>query len=240
MDEAGRGPLAGPVVAAAVVIEPEFAMAEEHGLLASVMDSKKLSPARREALYDMLCEQEHIRIGLASIEAGEIDRINILQATHHAMFHAVAALRPAADFLLIDGLPVSLLPEPKRSIVGGDGLSLSIAAASIVAKVTRDQRMLVLAHRYPNYGFEQHKGYGSSRHIQALFEFGPCPEHRRSFRPVREAEAIHAGAGSKVSNLPRARRGRGAESARPYAGGRPADGAIWPARQQELWRKPWA
>ena len=191
VDEAGRGPLAGPVVAAAVVFDRVFLEAEQYGCLGSVNDSKMLTESQREALYARItggwpCV---FRVGVAGTD--EIDRLNILRATHLAMARALAAISPAPDFALVDGLPVPGLPCPSLSVVHGDGRSLSIAAASIIAKVTRDRMMMELHQRYPEYGFARHKGYGTKVHLQALLELGPCPEHRRSFRPVQEALRLH-------------------------------------------------
>jgi ribonuclease HII len=194
IDEAGRGPLAGPVVAAAVCIERPLLEAEALGRLAGLTDSKRLSAARREHYAALLASLPGVRWALGTATPEEIDRDNILQATHRAMRRAVEALPAVPDFLLVDGLPVPGLPVPSRAIVGGDGLSLLIAAASVLAKVHRDRMMAELDRRYPVYGFARHKGYGSRAHMQALFEHGPCPAHRRSFRPVREAEDIRRGA----------------------------------------------
>lgn len=179
IDEAGRGPLAGPVVAAAVVLPPGLA-------LPGLNDSKKLTARRREALYTQLREDERVLIGVGMAAAAEIDRLNILRATHAAMARAVAALPTAVDFCLIDGLPVPQFPLPQRALVKGDARCLSIAAASIVAKVTRDRLMQDLAQQYPGYGFEKHAGYGTAAHLAALRRLGPCPEHRRSFAPVAQ------------------------------------------------------
>ncbi|MGN0868004.1 MAG: ribonuclease HII [Akkermansia sp.] len=179
IDEAGRGPLAGPVVAAAVVLPPGLA-------LPGLNDSKKLTARRREALYTQLREDARVHIGVGMAEAAEIDRLNILRATHEAMARAVAALPETPDFCLIDGLPVPQFPLPHRALVKGDARCLSIAAASIVAKVTRDRLMLALAQQYPGYGFEKHAGYGTAAHLAALRRLGPCPEHRRSFAPVAQ------------------------------------------------------
>ena len=179
IDEAGRGPLAGPVVAAAVVLPPGLA-------LPGLNDSKKLTARRREALYTQLREDARVLIGVGLAAAAEIDRLNILRATHAAMERAVAALPTAVDFCLIDGLPVPQFPLPQRALVKGDARCLSIAAASIVAKVTRDRLMQDLAQQYPGYGFEKHAGYGTAAHLAALRRLGPCPEHRRSFAPVAQ------------------------------------------------------
>ena len=171
LDEAGRGPLAGNVVAACVIMPRE-------PLLPWVDDSKKLSAMRREQVYEEILRTAlYVGVGQASPE--EIDRVNILEATKSCMRQA-AANAPAALFL-IDALQGLGLPGEERGIIKGDANSYSIAAASIVAKVTRDRQMLELDARYPGYGFKQHKGYGTAQHIAALKELGPCPAHRRSF-----------------------------------------------------------
>lgn len=190
VDEAGRGPLAGPVVAAAVIFEPSFAETEEHRVLKGLTDSKKLSPSRREFFYSILSRSPSVEIGVGVAEADEIDRVNILRATHLVMARAVKNLKSLPEHILVDGLAVQGLPCSSTPIIRGDSLSLSIAAASIVAKVLRDRTMLDWHARYPQYGFEKHKGYGSRTHIQALFEHGPSPIHRMTFRPVREAAEI--------------------------------------------------
>ena len=186
VDEAGRGPLAGPVVAAAVVFEKEFLEAEADRSLAGLDDSKKLPATRREFFHALLAACPHARIGVASASVAEIDSLNILRATHLAMARAVAQLAPPPDLALVDGLPVKGLPVPHRAIVGGDAASLSIAAASVMAKVTRDRLMTELAAEYPAYGFERHKGYGTAAHLDALRRHGPCPAHRMSFAPVAQ------------------------------------------------------
>ncbi|WP_297406803.1 ribonuclease HII [uncultured Akkermansia sp.] len=182
VDEAGRGPLAGPVVAGAVIL---LVLAED---LAGLNDSKQLTAAKRERLFLALleCEQAVCSVGVASVE--EIDRFNILRATHLAMARAVEGLALRADFCLVDGLPVKGLPVPHRAIVKGDGRSLSIAAASVLAKVTRDRMMTEADASYPQYGFAKHKGYGTKAHMEALRRHGPCPLHRRSFAPVSQME----------------------------------------------------
>jgi ribonuclease HII len=177
IDEAGRGPLAGPVSASAVILPDGFC----HDLL---NDSKKLTEKRREAIYEELTGSDDVIWALAFVEAEEVDAINILKATHAAMACAARSLTTAPDFCLIDGLPVPGFPIASQGIVKGDGKSLSIAAASIIAKVSRDRLMLEYAEKYPEYGFERHKGYGTKLHLEALCEHGPCPIHRRSFAPV--------------------------------------------------------
>jgi ribonuclease HII len=190
VDEAGRGPLAGPVVAAAFVFSRATAEAAFSGTLARLTDSKQLTAAQRDEFYTILntCPDAEIGIGIGSVE--EIDRLNILRATYLAMHRAVMALPALPERILVDGRPVPGFPVPAKAIVRGDSLSFSIAAASVIAKVTRDRMMLELDALYPQYGFAQHKGYGTTLHLQALFEFGPVPPHRLSFRPVREARAI--------------------------------------------------
>lgn len=171
MDEAGRGPLAGNVVAACVVMPPE-------PLLLWVDDSKKLSPARRDQVYDEILKTA-LFVGVGQASPEEIDEINILEATKNAMRRAAAGA-PASLFL-IDALQGLGLPGEERGIIHGDALCYSIAAASIIAKVTRDRQMPELDEKYPGYGFARHKGYGTAQHIAALKALGPCPAHRRSF-----------------------------------------------------------
>lgn len=179
IDEAGRGPLAGPVSAAAVILPEKFC-------LIGLNDSKKLSAKRRDQLFDAITTRDDIFWSVVLVDAAEIDEINILRATHAAMARAFAGLPVKADAALIDGLPVKGFPAPQRALVKGDSLSLSIAAASILAKVTRDRLMIDFGREYPHYGFESHKGYGTKQHLVALEQHGPCPLHRRSFRPITE------------------------------------------------------
>ena len=179
IDEAGRGPLAGPVTAAAVILPCGY----EHALLD---DSKKLTARSRDLIYEELTSDPSICWGVAFAEVEEIDALNILRATHTAMRRAAMALSARPSFCLIDGLDVPGFPLDARGVVKGDGISLSIAAASIIAKVSRARRMQELAEEFPVYGFEKHKGYGTKAHLEALREHGPCPEHRRSFAPVAE------------------------------------------------------
>ncbi|WP_193214580.1 ribonuclease HII [Luteolibacter marinus] len=179
VDEAGRGPLAGPVSAAAVILPPGWRCA-------GLDDSKKLSEAKREKLFETITGDNSVIWALSFAEAEEIDRINILRATHAAMGRAVGGLRTKVDHCLIDGLAVPSFPWPHDGVVKGDGKSLSIAAASIIAKVSRDRRMLDFAREFPEYGFERHKGYGTKVHLDALHRHGPCPIHRRSFQPVAQ------------------------------------------------------
>lgn len=177
VDEVGRGPLAGPVVAAAVILDPD---AVPHGL----DDSKNLPAARREELFALIMESA-LAVGVASATAAEIDTINIRQATLLAMRRAVTALPVMPVSVLVDGNDPPVLRCPCESIIGGDALIASIAAASIVAKVARDAMMARLCRRYPAYGFSAHAGYATPRHRSALAEHGPCPEHRYSFAPVK-------------------------------------------------------
>lgn len=181
IDEAGRGPLAGPVMAAAVVLPEGFVLEGLH-------DSKKLSARRREVLYEALMADERVMKCVASASVEEIDRLNILRATHLAMRRAALGLPRKPDFCLIDGLPVPNFPLPSRALVKGDARCLSIAAASVLAKVTRDRYMRKLAREFPQYGFERHAGYGTREHLQALHLYGITPHHRRSFAPVAQME----------------------------------------------------
>ena len=188
LDEAGRGPLAGPVVAAAVIFPKDFLEAEEHRLLAGLTDSKKLSESRRDHFFELLHGPCRALIGVGQAGVEEIDSHNILQATYLAMRRALAALQPPPDHVLVDGLPVPGLPCPSTPAVGGDGRSLSIAAASVVAKVTRDRIMVELDRAHPAYGFARNKGYGTAEHLAALKQHGPSVCHRRSFAPVAQLE----------------------------------------------------
>lgn len=182
VDEAGRGPLAGPVTVAAVILDPDRP-------IDGLNDSKQLSEAARETLFPLIRERA-LAWRIEFVEREEIDRLNILQATLTGMRRALEALSPAADLARIDGnrLPKSL-PCAAEALVGGDALEPAIMAASILAKVARDARMRELHAHWPQYGFDRHKGYPSPVHLAALHEHGPCPEHRRSYAPVREALA---------------------------------------------------
>ena len=181
VDEAGRGPWAGPVVAAAVVLNPAR-------IPDGINDSKALSPAVRERLYDEICAASAYGVGVADVR--RIDRINILQATMWAMTQAVAALPGVPRLVLVDGNKLPRLACSGRAIVGGDARCLSIAAASIIAKVTRDRLMVALGQEYPDYGFERHKGYGTPEHQAAVERHGVTPHHRRSWQPVQYALGI--------------------------------------------------
>ena len=179
VDEAGRGPLAGPVSAAAVILPPGWRCP-------GLDDSKKLTAAKRERLFEVITLDATVSWSLAYADPDEIDRINILRATHAAMARAVEGLKAAVEHCLIDGLRVRDFPWPHDGIVKGDGKSLSIAAASIIAKVSRDRVMHQFAVEFPEYGFERHMGYGTKRHLEALRLHGPCRLHRRSFQPVAQ------------------------------------------------------
>jgi ribonuclease HII len=176
VDEAGRGPLAGPVTADAVILDPDRP-------IEGLRDSKKLSPAKREYLADIIRERA-LAWSIASASVEEIDRLNILQATLLAMQRAVRALDPAAEAALVDGNRCPDLSIPCRAIVKGDDLEPAISAASILAKTHRDEIMKALSRQYPEYGFEHHSGYPTRAHLAALARFGPTSEHRLSFAPV--------------------------------------------------------
>jgi ribonuclease HII len=173
IDEAGRGPLAGPVVAAAVILPPGYLNSE-------INDSKKLSAGKREELYETI-SKEAVAIGMMVVDADTIDRVNILQATLQAMRDAVLELPSSPDFLLIDGNQRIPILTPQKPIVKGDSLSISIAAASIIAKVSRDRIMEMYHRQFPQYNFQQNKGYGTKEHLDAIKQFGICKIHRKSF-----------------------------------------------------------
>jgi ribonuclease HII len=185
VDEAGRGPLAGPVVAAAVCFPSEWILAGLPRKLRKINDSKQLTHKQREALFVELTGRVDVRYAVAQVDVQMIDQINILQATHRAMNLALSQLNPCAQHALVDGLPVKTLCCPQTAIVDGDCLSYSIAAASIVAKVTRDRMMLDYHEQFPVYGFAEHKGYGTPDHIAAIKQHGPCAIHRMTFYPIR-------------------------------------------------------
>ncbi|MCS6285237.1 MAG: ribonuclease HII [Nitrospira sp.] len=176
VDEAGRGPLAGPVVAAAVILPVRCR-------LIGVDDSKQLSASERDRLYAEIMDRA-VCVGVGSSTAEEIDRVNILEATKLAMRRAIGELSPPSDYVLIDAVSLTGVAMPVRPIIKGDALSLSIAAASIVAKVTRDRLMARFHEIYPQYNFLSHKGYGTEEHLARLAEYGPSPIHRRTFAPV--------------------------------------------------------
>lgn len=178
IDEAGRGPLAGPVIAAACVI-PEGVFYE------GIDDSKQLSEKKRKALFLKLIEDPSISYSVAEVSHLEIDHLNIYQATLKAMKMAVDKLPILPDFLLVDGMPLNHRQIPSEKIIHGDSLSQSIAAASIIAKETRDQLMSEFDQMWPQYGFSEHKGYGTKKHLEAIYKYGPCPIHRLSFKPLK-------------------------------------------------------
>ena len=183
IDEAGRGAIAGPVMAASVILPLDQPDLLER--LRGVDDSKRLSAGRREALYDLI-QQYALTFGIASTSAKDIDSLGIIPANAQAMSNAVSSLDPQPEYLLIDGrMKLKNLPISQESIIRGDGKSLSIAAASILAKVRRDRFMIKMDKRYPGYGFARHKGYCTPQHVAALSEIGPCPIHRYSFAPIR-------------------------------------------------------
>jgi ribonuclease HII len=180
IDEAGRGPLAGPVVAAAAVLPAEFS-------LAGLNDSKQLTETVREQFFEALTAPgKLVCYGIGLAEPAEIDRLNILRATFLAMERAVTALPLRPDHLLIDGLPVPVFQQAQTAVVDGDAKSMSIAAASVIAKVTRDRMMRKWHTEFPQYDFDQNKGYGTRAHLESLQIHGPCPIHRRSFAPVAQ------------------------------------------------------
>lgn len=185
VDEAGRGCLAGPVVAAAVIVDPCC-------VLPGVDDSKRLSLRQRERLEPHI-RRTSLAWATAFVSASTIDRINILEATRQAMTAALEGLGPQPDLALVDAVRLSRVPYPQLPVIKGDQLSYSIACASILAKVARDRRMLELDAQYPQYGFAAHKGYGALTHRQALEDFGPCPEHRLTFRSVLPRSAEEGG-----------------------------------------------
>ncbi len=178
IDEAGRGALAGPVVAAAVILPKGL-------VIPGVDDSKKLSPAKRDQLFDVIMERA-LAVGVGYGDHLLIDRINILQATLEAMKEAVLKLSPSPDFLMVDGISMVPLATPQRTIKQGDGASISIAAASIIAKVTRDRLMIEFENSFPGYGLAGHKGYGCESHMAAIALLGPCEIHRKTFGGVKE------------------------------------------------------
>lgn len=176
VDEAGRGPLAGPVVAAAVILNPEH-----H--IRGLQDSKLLTPDERERLFDQILEHA-TAVGTGIVDPQTIDRVNILEATRRAMFEALSRLSPHPNLVLTDAVRLSGLTWPQKPLVRGDRRSASIAAASIVAKVTRDRIMVEADGFFPQYGFKRHKGYPTPEHLRALLRHGPCPLHRRTFHGV--------------------------------------------------------
>lgn len=186
LDEVGRGPLAGPVVAAAVILPGEL-------VLPGLEDCRRLSPKRRHELYDEI-RAKALAIGIGMVHPDGIDEANVMMATYKAMVKAVNGLSISPDYLLIDSLHLPGVTQPQAPIAGGDGQSCSIAAASVVAKVTRDDHMIEMDKLYPQYGFAGHKGYGTLEHREALEKYGPCPIHRKSYGSVREIISLSSGA----------------------------------------------
>lgn len=185
IDESGRGPLAGPVVAVTVTLKPktyeEILSCEE---LKQINDSKKLTSKKREEFFDII-KEKFFEVGVGICDNKTVDRVNILQAAFLAMKKSIGALREKPDFILLDGgFPIPNITSPQQNIIKGDSFIFSIAAASIIAKVTRDQIMRQIHEKYPLYGFDKHKGYGTKFHLAALEKHGPCPLHRQSFKPI--------------------------------------------------------
>ena len=185
VDEAGRGPLAGPVVAAAAILPPRWLETGLPAALAGLNDSKQLTESQREKFFQFITTGGEIEFGIAEISAAVIDEINILQATHRAMNDALAKLNPPPPHALVDGRPVKTLRVPQTAIVKGDAKSYSIAAASVLAKVTRDRLMLAAHAQWPAYAFAEHKGYGTAKHLAAIAKHGACPIHRLTFAPLK-------------------------------------------------------
>jgi len=188
VDEAGCGPLAGPVVAAAVVLPCEWLESGLCSRLRGLNDSKQLSETEREKFFGVITTHSELRFGIGIVEVETIDTINILRASHRAMGLALEKLDPQPGHVLVDGRPVKTLKFPATPLVKGDCRSYSIAAASVLAKVTRDRLMTGYDAAYPGYGFAVHKGYGTPQHLAAITALGPCPIHRRSFAPFRPVE----------------------------------------------------
>lgn len=188
VDEAGRGPLAGPVVAAAVVFPQSWIADGVPHKLRGLNDSKQVDADDRERFYAFLTTHPEVQYGVAVVSVDMIDRINILRASLEAMNQALAQLSPTPCHTLVDGPYISTLKHPQTPLIDGDARSYSIAAASIIAKVTRDRLMVNYDREFPGYGFAEHKGYMTPRHVAALNELGPCALHRRSFAPVRKAD----------------------------------------------------
>lgn len=188
VDEAGRGPLAGPVVAAAAVLPSEWLETGLPAALEGLNDSKQLTETQRECFFEFLIGCGSVSFGIARMDSAEVDRRNILQATHAAMSAALAHLDPVPDHVLVDGRPVKTLAFPQTALVKGDARSYSIAAASVLAKVTRDRLMLDYHAQWPHYGFAEHKGYGTPQHLAAIAAHGPCPIHRMSFAPLKPSQ----------------------------------------------------
>jgi ribonuclease HII len=181
IDEAGRGPLAGPVVASACILPSDFQ-------LSGINDSKLLTPSQRRSFYELLTNHPEIHYGIGIVQSDEIDRINILEATKLAMLQAIQKLTQKPDFLLIDAVALKQQTIPMLSLIKGDRLSQSIAAASVIAKETRDRLMVEMDKKWPQYGFQKHKGYGTLFHREAIAKHGPCEIHRFSFEPIKSMQ----------------------------------------------------
>ncbi len=188
VDEAGRGPLAGPVVAAAAILPAKWAESGLPSELEGLNDSKQLTPIQRERFFTFLVACNEVEFAIAQTDAAQVDELNILRATHQAMNSALAKLNPQPQHALVDGRAVKTMRLPQTAIIKGDARSYSIAAASVLAKVTRDRLMLEFDRQFPDYGFAEHKGYGTARHLAAIEKFGACPIHRKSFAPIRPKE----------------------------------------------------
>ena len=188
VDEAGCGPLAGPVVSAAVMFPASWAESGLCSQLRGLNDSKQIDPERREKFYQTITTHPDIRFAIATVDVEMIDRINIRQAAWRGMLQALDRIAPKPEHVLVDGLRIKLLPYPQTAIVEGDARSYTIAAASILAKVTRDRLMHELDKQYPGYGFAEHKGYSTPQHYAAIKKLGPCPIHRKTFAPFRPVE----------------------------------------------------
>ena len=190
VDEAGRGPLAGPVVAAAVIFPERWFTEGVPAALSDLNDSKQLTPIQREEFFELLTRpgEETLCFCVAQVDAAGVDEWNILRATHRAMGEALSRLAPPPEHVLVDGLHVPTLRFPQTPLIKGDARSYSIAAASVLAKVTRDRMMKEYDRQWPAYGFAEHKGYATPQHLAALAAHGPCPIHRRSFSPVQQPE----------------------------------------------------
>jgi ribonuclease HII len=188
VDEAGCGPLAGPVVAAAVVFPSAWLLSGLYSKLRGLNDSKQLEPEQREKYFSIITSHPEIRYATATVDVEMIDRVNIRQAAWRGMQMALDQLQARPEHVLVDGLRIKWLPYPHTALVDGDCKSYSIAAASVLAKVTRDRMMIELDKQYPGYGFAEHKGYSTPQHYAAINERGPCAIHRRSFAPFRPVE----------------------------------------------------
>jgi ribonuclease HII len=188
VDEAGCGPLAGPVVAAAVMFPNAWLEAGLYSKLRGLNDSKQLSGEQREKYHAVITSNPEIRYAIVTVDVAMIDQINIRQAAWRGMNMALDQLQPKPEHVLVDGLRIRWLPYPQTALVGGDAKSYSIAAASVLAKVTRDRLMIELDKQYPGYGFAVHKGYATPQHYEAIHKLGPCGIHRRSFAPFRPVE----------------------------------------------------